>query len=119
MGTAAQPIATGGETIPAMISRIYEIADQVLVATIERTRVSQLRVYLLRMVCLSPRSDRPPEHVNISIGRWFKDHLGDLWRSDRKAWKGGPLLFPSEVPMVAAAMKRAVEMARERGWRLR
>jgi hypothetical protein len=119
MGTAAQQLDLAGDHIPATTSRIYEIADQVLVATVERSRTSQLRVYLLRMVCQYRRIDRPPEHVNISIGRWFKDNLGDVWRSDRKAWKGGPLLFPSEVPLIAAALQRAVEIAAERGWRLR
>jgi len=38
------------------------------------------------------------------------------WQSDRKPWRGGPLIFPSEVPLVAAALRRALEMARERGW---
>jgi len=112
--------APGDEKPRPRKRRTYDVAEKILAATIHRNPDSQLRVYAVRMVArdaqMVPRdSGQPPEYVNISIGRWFKCRDGG-WRSDAKPWCGGPLIFPSEIPLVVVGLQRTLEMTRERGW---
>jgi len=110
-------VAPSDETARPRTPRVYDTVEKVLAATIHRHSGAQLRIYALRLVArdASAGEQRPAEYVNISVARWFKVRDGG-WRSDAKPWRGGPLIFPSEIPLVAAALQRALEITRELGW---
>ena len=94
------------------IRRHLETAETVLISVIERSARCQVRVHLVRMVAPGD-GDR---FTYVSVGRWFRTESEETWRPDLKPWSGGPLLKTTEVAAVAAAMRLAVEIARERGW---
>jgi hypothetical protein len=105
MPTSAPAIRRGGDP------RVYTTVATILVAAIKRNAGCEIRVHLIRM-----RSRMGWLSTYVSVGRWFRRPPDEEWHEDMKVWRGGPLLLPSEVLVVSAAMKHAVVRARELGW---
>jgi len=106
------------ETIPAAgeSAMVPVPLDEMLVSVIERHAGSQLRISIVRI----PGT----RHAMVRLSHWCRNawKAGDDWRLDRKdRWNGTrlnatALIRVTEVPLVAEAMERAAERARELGW---
>jgi len=84
--------------------------EETLVSTIERNNWSEVRIYLVRFKSWAA--------VNVSV--WYRNpSSGGAWHQDKRPHNSGPLLRLAEVPLVADAMRSAVERARQLGWEIR
>src|SRR4051812_10964649 len=75
--------------------RVFDTVATELVSGIARNWGCQICVHLVRMRARDGRLS-----TSVSLGRWFRPRKGEDWREDRKPWRGGPLLRPSEIPAV-------------------
>lgn len=84
-------------------------AQRILISVIERHPGCEIRVTLVRAPWQA--------EGRIAIGIWKLSQRDGVWRPEKRPWDGcGPALRIAEVGLVAAAMERAEERARELGW---